>query len=527
MEFEGAITLKEIKCDTPDLCKETVDTTGAQNVIQQDTNTVREVTNKHNSVNINEQCNDVSQSTAKDGKNTEETKRRTRRRKRTNKPCRVDFITDKVLDKTSRSIIIDGEKVEGRKKSKCNNKEKNATSAEGTITDGQEVEGRKTPKCNNQKKNVTSAEGSITDGQEVEGRTKPKCNNKKKNATSAEGTITDGQEVEGRKKTKCNNKKKNATSAEGTDRLEKSEQKNIVNQKIADENQQGQKDIVKTFPRKDLEGFLQRKFNYSEDTSDLYRVRRSTNTDNHGRQYTITQGINRGRGKTFTPNRNGGSTYDRDRGKGGSNFKGGREIFNTNLGRGKFDFNKGRGIFDFNKFGSSDREIFNNGSGRPYFKKGSDYEINGCSAFYAQNNIEFKNDSYGSKGTNFTDRGRGNEEFNRRRTSGYGRNAGSENEGEKWINSRGRSHTADVEKFLVRDRETRGFSRGRDRRNFQRERRSSYNKTSFNTIRDDKLPPTKRDLAYSDMVISLHGKEEIWRHNGSTWYKLEKTSFNN
>jgi hypothetical protein len=135
MESQETHILKEVKGDDKNVCKETLDTTGAQNVNEQDINTLCEqiaVTNIENSENVDKKCNDVSQYAVKDGENVERIKRHRRRRKRMNKPTSVDSNTDKVPLEAIKSNTTDGQENGDGKIRKCNTKKENETSAKGT-----------------------------------------------------------------------------------------------------------------------------------------------------------------------------------------------------------------------------------------------------------------------------------------------------------------------------------------------------------------------------------------------------------
>lgn len=312
--------------------------------------------------------------------------------------------------------------------------------------------------------------------------------NNAENVYKQRNDVNQSRQNRRRKKLRCNNKKKNETSAKEADPSEKGKQKNIPNQKISDQDQHDQENLVKTNPRKDLESLPENKRNYPEKV--LYRGRGGTNSDNQGRGYT--RDINRGRGQAFHPCINRGSKYVGNRGRGGSDFNRGRGISDSNGRQGKPGYNRGRGTSDFNigrerpnfnqgrgrsEFSrNSERKEFNRGSGRPYFNRsrGRGSEVYGGSASWATINTEFKGDSCNTKVNNFTNRGRSNGEFNRGRANSYSKNVDREFEGERRSYNRGGSHTGNVRNFLVRGRGTREFNRGRGRQDFQRGRGSSY-----------------------------------------------------
>ena len=84
----------------------------------------------------------------------------------------------------------------------------------------------------------------------------------------------------------------------------------FINQ--SDRDQQDPENLVKTNPRQDLECLSEKTRNYPEYTSNHYRGRSGTNTDNHGRGFG--RGMNRGREQACHPNRNRGSMHDVRRG---------------------------------------------------------------------------------------------------------------------------------------------------------------------------------------------------------------------
>ena len=464
MEFEATSVLRDPKGDANDLCKETVDTAGAQSVTEQDINTLGEQiarTKIQDSANVDKQHNDVSQSAAKDDENTQ----------RTTDVCKETIDMTRAQSDTEPNINILSEKMAVTNVQNSENiDEQHNDASQSEAKDGENTERTKRRRRRRKRRNNPACVDSNTE--------------KVPNETG-KSNATDGQEAEAREKCRFNNKKKNETPAKGSDLLEESKPKNIPNQKISVQDQRDQGNLVKPSSLKDVESFLERKRNCPGKGSNLYRGRGGTIRENQGMGYM--RGINRGRGQAFHPNRVRGSTYDRDGGRGGSNFNRGRGISDPNKGTGRPDFNRGRGIQNSNYGGGrsefsrdSERKEFNSGSRRPYFNRGrgrgSSYEVYEGGASYTQINTEFKGDSYDAKANNFAGRGRRNGEFNRGRANSYRRSVGRENEGEIRSSDRGGSHTADENNYFIRGRGTRDFNKGRGRQDFQRGRGSSYNR---------------------------------------------------
>ena len=406
MDFEATSVLREPKGDANDLCKETVrqyckvnstvrcgstrnstnskDTAGAQSVTEQDINTLGEQiarTKIQDSANVDKQHNDVSESAAKDDENTQ----------RTTDVCKETIDMRRAQSDTEPNINILSEKIAVTNVQNSENIDEQHNDAnQSEAKDGENTERTKRRRRRRKRRNNPAFVDSNTE--------------KVPNETG-KSNATDGQEAEAREKCRFNNKKKNETPAKGSDLLEESKPKNIPNQKISGQDQRDQGNVVKPSSLKDVESFLERKRNCPGKGSNLYRGRGGTIRENQGMGYM--RGINRGRGQAFHPDRVRGSTYDRDGGRGGSNFNRGRGI-SDNRGRGRADFNGGRRISDdrgretsefnsdrgrpsFNRghgrseFGrDSERKYFNSGSGRPGFnrRKGrrSSYVTNGGNA---------------------------------------------------------------------------------------------------------------------------------------------------
>ncbi|KAK2718478.1 hypothetical protein QYM36_005714 [Artemia franciscana] len=435
MDFEATSVLREPKGDANDLCKETVrqyckvnstvrcgstrnstnskDTAGAQSVTEQDINTLGEQiarTKIQDSANVDKQHNDVSEYAAKDDENTQ----------RTTDVCKETIDMTRAQSDTEPNINILSEKMAVTKVQNSENiDEQHNDASQSEAKDGENTERTKRRRRRRKRRNNPACVDSNTE--------------KIPNETG-KSNATDGQEAAAREKCRFNNKKKNETPAKGSDLLEEGKPKNVPNQKISVQDQRDQGNLVKPSSLKDVESFLERKRNCPGKGSNLYRGRGGTIRENQGMGYM--RGINRGRGQAFHPNRVRGSTYDRDAGRGGSNFNRGRGISDPNKGTGRPDFNRGRGIQNSNYGGGrsefsrdSERKEFNSGSRRPYFNRGrgrgSSYEVYEGGASYTQI-TEFTD----AKANNFAGRGRRNGEFNRGKANSYRRSVGRKNEGE-------------------------------------------------------------------------------------------------